>query len=119
MVMLIITFNHVLEHVDDDLKVMSEFYRILKPKGWGIFQVPIDIKLNKTFEDSTITTPKEREKFFGQSDHVRQYGLDFGIRLKSVGFKVTEDNFIDELSADSVKRYALPPGELIYFCEKI
>ena len=84
-----------------------------------IFQVPIDTTLNKTFEDSTIIDPKEREKHYGQSDHVRQYGLDFGKRLKSVGFKVTEDNFINELSSDIVKRYALPPGELIYFCEKL
>ena len=105
--------------MDDDLKVMSEFHRILKINGWGIFQVPIDTTLNKTFEDSTIIDPKEREKHYGQSDHVRQYGLDFGKRLKSVGFKVTEDNFINELSADIVKRYALPPGELIYFCEKL
>ena len=115
----VVICNHVLEHVDDDLKVMSEFYRILKINGWGIFQVPIDTKLNKTFEDSTIIDPKEREKHYGQSDHVRQYGLDFGKRLKSVGFKVTEDNFINELSADIVKKYALPPGELIYFCEKL
>ncbi len=35
------------------------------------------------------------------------------------GLKVTEDNFINELSADIVKKYALPPGELIYFCEKL
>ena len=115
----VVICNHVLEHVDDDLKVMSEFYRILKTNGWGIFQVPIDNTLNKTFEDSTIIDPKEREKHYGQSDHVRQYGLDFGNRLKSVGFNVTEDNFINELSADIVKRYALPPGELIYFCKKL
>ena len=41
------------------------FYRILKPKD-GESLVPIDTKLNKTFEDSNIIDPKEREKHYGQ-----------------------------------------------------
>jgi len=32
--------NHVLEHIEDDRKAMSELYRVLKPNGWAILQVP-------------------------------------------------------------------------------
>ncbi len=110
--------NHVLEHVNDDKKVLTEFYRVLKPGGWGIFQVPLDKKLKKTIEDPTITDPKEREKLFGQSDHVRMYGLDYKNRLIDAGFKVTEDNYINSISPKLIKRYALPKGEIIYLCEK-
>ena len=63
--------NHVLEHVQDDRKVMKEFYRVIKKGGWGIFQVPIDTNRKKTFDDPNITEPKEREKHYWQEDHVR------------------------------------------------
>ena len=68
--------NHVLEHIKDDTKAMQELYRIMKPRGMGIFQIPQDLSREKTFEDDSITDPKERAKIFGQYDHVRVYGLD-------------------------------------------
>ncbi len=114
----VVICNHVLEHVKDYQQVMKEFYRVMKPNGWGIFQVPIDRNNKKTQEDKNINDPKERERLYGQSDHLRLFGLDYGQKLSSVGFKVTESNFINELDTDLVKRYALPDGEIIYFCEK-
>lgn len=114
----VVICNHVLEHVQDDYKVMREFFRVMKPGGWGIFQVPIDKNNIKTEEDESVTDPKERERLYGQNDHVRQYGLDYGKRLMNAGFEVTEDRFVNTLDPNLVKRYALPKGELIYFCEK-
>ncbi|MBI9067177.1 MAG: class I SAM-dependent methyltransferase [Salinivirgaceae bacterium] len=110
--------NHVFEHVEDDKKAMSEFFRVLKPGGWAIFQVPIDRNREETYEDSTITDPKEREKHFWQHDHVRLYGRDYGKKLAAVGFKVTESNYVDEIGTDLFNRYALPEGEIIYICKK-
>ena len=115
----VVICNHVLEHVKDSNKVMTEFFRVMKPGGWGIFQVPIDRNSSKTQEDPNITDPKEREKLYWQSDHLRLFGLDYGSLLSKAGFKVTESNFINEISPDLVKKYALPKGEIIYFCEKI
>ena len=49
---------------------MSELYRVMKKGGWGILQVPMKNSLEKTYEDFTITDPKERQKHFGQYNHV-------------------------------------------------
>ena len=51
--------NHVLEHIADDTKAMQELYRVLKPGGMGIFQVPQELSRAKTFEDNSITNQKE------------------------------------------------------------
>ena len=110
--------NHVMEHVTDDIKAMSEIYRILKPGGWAIIQSPMWPGLTNTFEDLSITDPIEREKIFGQNDHVRNYGTDYGRRLEKAGFTVTEDKFVMEMPKEKVKRFALPAEEIIYFCQK-
>lgn len=110
--------NHVMEHVDDDIKAMSEIHRVLKPEGWAIIQSPQDYSRQETLEDPSITDPKERERIYWQSDHVRLFGLDYGKRLEKAGFKVTEDRYVMELPTETVKRYALPANEIIYFCAK-
>jgi SAM-dependent methyltransferase len=82
--------NHVLEHIIDDRKAMRELYRILKPVGWGILQVPLSLSLEKTYEDYSISTPSEREQAFGQYDHVRIYAEDYYERLEEAGFQVNQ-----------------------------
>jgi len=114
----VIMCNHVLEHVQDDEKVMKEFYRVMKKDGWGIFQVPIEYKNEKTLEDPEINTPQLREKHYWQSDHMRLYGKDFAKKLRAVGFTVIEDNFINEIDPNLKTRYCLPKEEIIYLCKK-
>lgn len=110
--------NHVLEHVEDDQKVLGEFKRVLKPGGWAIMQSPMDMTLETTYEDPTITDPKEREKHFKQDDHVRIYGRDYSQRLRKGGFKVIEEDLQSELGPELVKKYALPTDEKIYLSIK-
>ena len=110
--------NHVLEHINDDIKAMSELYRVLKKGGIGIFQIPIDINRDKTFEDSSIKDPKERNKMFGQYDHVRIYGMDYYDRLRSVGFSVEQIKYADNLTKDEIKKYCLNSNEIIPVCKK-
>ncbi|MEQ9101124.1 MAG: methyltransferase domain-containing protein [Imperialibacter sp.] len=111
--------NHVMEHVDSDLKAMSELHRVLKPGGWAIIQVPFFYPLEeKTVEDITITDPKERYRRFGQDDHVRKYGKDYAERLASAGFTVDANDYVKELPDEVVTRYALPKDETIFFCKK-
>ena len=106
---------HVLEHILDDVKAMQELYRVLKPGGWAILQVPIWAE--KTVEDPTV--PKERyAAVYGHPDHVRRYGLDYQERLVSAGFKVCLDDYVRRLPPDFIRRYSLFRTEDIYLCEK-
>jgi len=110
--------NHVMEHIDEEQKALKEVFRILKPHGWAILQVPIDYSLEKTYEDNSIIDPKEREKHFGQYDHVRQYGTDYPERLRKAGFKVIEDDFVKSFSDEEIERYRFDKNEIIYLCVK-
>ncbi len=110
--------NHVLEHILDDNKAMKELYRILRKNGKGIFQVPLNMELEKTYEDLSITDPKERNEAFGQYDHVRVYGMDFFERLKNVGFKVEKCEYTSKLSEEEKTKYCLPKKEIIPVCRK-
>lgn len=110
--------NHVLEHIEDDLKAMSELYRVLKKGGIGIFQIPIDSKRENTYEDRSIKSPKERNRMFGQYDHVRIYGMDYFERLKSVGFSVKKVKYANKLSDKEITKYCLSPTEIIPVCKK-
>ncbi len=110
--------NHVLEHIDDEQKAMKEILRVLKPGGKAILQVPIDYSLEKTFEDPAITSKKDREKYYGQYDHVRQYGKDYPERLRQAGFKVKEDNFVSSFTEKEQEKYRFDKNEIIYFCKK-
>jgi SAM-dependent methyltransferase len=110
----VVLCNHVLEHVDDDLKAINEIKRVLKPNGWAILLVPFFNPIpEETFADNTITDPRERERIFGQSDHVRKYGKDYAKRLAQSGMVVEEENFAFSIDADTKFRLGLSP-EIIY-----
>ena len=109
----LIICNHVLEHIPNDFEAMSELYRVLKKGGQAILQVPISLELEATFEDKNITSPKERERVFGQSDHVRIYGQDYPSRLSECKFIVEKVNFSDE-----VINYGLNKDEVIFVAHK-
>ncbi|MGI9570624.1 MAG: class I SAM-dependent methyltransferase [Desulfobulbia bacterium] len=115
----IIFCNHVMEHVDNDLKAMSEIHRVMKPGGWGILQIPLFHPIpNETFEDFSITDPVEREKVFGQRDHVRLYGKDYIDRLRSAGFDAMGVDPKEKLSMEILKKHSLPLDEPIFLVRK-
>lgn len=109
----VVICNHVLEHIEDDRKAMSELYRVMKKGGWGILQVPMKNSLEKTYEDFTITAPKERQKHFGQYDHVRWYGMDYFDRLNSVGFDAEANFYSQKFSDADIKKFALNRNEIL------
>jgi predicted SAM-dependent methyltransferase len=114
----IIFCNHVLEHIPVDTKAMQELFRVLKPGGMGIFQIPQDLSRASTFTDNTIVDQKERAKIFGQYDHVRVYGRDYFDKLRSIGFKVIEEDYTHKIAPELVEKYCLAKGEIIPVCFK-
>ncbi|NDD48090.1 MAG: SAM-dependent methyltransferase [Flavobacteriia bacterium] len=114
----VIFCNHVLEHVTDDAQCLRELYRVMKPGGWGIFQVPWVPGIQVTDEDPSITDPAERERRFLQYDHVRLYGEDYPDRLAAAGFTVEKVELYKTLPQAEVERYRLPSDEPLYVCRK-
>ena len=104
--------NHILEHGEDDSKALRELYRILRPNGWAVILSPVDLEREHTFEDDTITDPKERTRIFGQYDHRRIYGRDYVERLAAVGFEVYDIPYKEEFSQKEQELYALPDEHL-------
>jgi SAM-dependent methyltransferase len=113
----VIYCSHILEHIPNDRLAMLEFARVLKPNGFAVILVPI--VRDKTFEDPSVTDPKERLRFFGQADHVRAYGPDFVERLREAGMTVRKYSASDFLGWKEIVRFNLTKlsGD-IFYCTK-
>jgi len=110
---------HVLEHVENDKDAMTEMYRILKPDGWAIIQVPLLRDLPHTIDDPTIKTPKARTKHYGSPYHLRLYGWsDIKEQLENAGFKVTIEKIEYWVEPKFFEEYGLDKNEMILRCAK-
>lgn len=114
----VILCNHVLEHIKKDQDALTELYRVLKPGGWGIFQVPIDYSRSKTFEDDSIVDKEKRTEIFGQYDHLRIYGMDFFDKLKNHDFLVQKIAVSELYNKEEIERYRLDKTEILPFVQK-
>lgn len=106
----IVVCNHVLEHVPDDHRAMSEIRRVLRPDGWALLLV-LDLEgetvLDQTDEDLTVMSPEERQRRFGQEDHVRRYGWDYLNRLRTAGLEPEVVDPAKIFSAEVIERSRL------------
>ena len=109
----VIVCSHVLEHVDD-VKALAEMYRVLRKNGVLLIMVPIIEGWKHTYENANIRTDSDREKHFGQNDHVRYYVSEIRERISSHGFSVEEETAFGE----DVVVYWLLRGEKIFICTK-
>jgi len=112
----VIYCSHVLEHVVNDQMAMRELWRVLAPDGWAVFLVPITAP--STIEDWRIRTPEDRERVFGQRDHVRRYGPDFESRLQRAGFKVRRIHARDVVTKAEMESMSIKPREFIFHATK-
>lgn len=78
--------SHVMEHVPDDGIVLRNLLRALKPGGEAWLLVPLWDK--PSIDGPLDLSGRERERRFGQWDHVRQYGRDFATRISAAGLDV-------------------------------
>lgn len=115
----LILCNHVLEHIPDDLQAMKELFRVLKPDGLAVIQVPLSPVLTSTYEDPEVTREEDRERTFGQKDHVRIYGMDYPDRLSNAGFRVIEYRWNEEGGHDYPgKLFGLNEEEILFLGKK-
>jgi SAM-dependent methyltransferase len=110
--------NHVLEHVEDDRRALREVRRVLAAGGWALLQVPVFAGIIHTREDSTVTSPHERRRLYGQHDHVRAYGSDYVERLREAGFEPELISLRQRHSRDEIVRFGLDPDETLYICHR-
>lgn len=81
----LVVANHVLEHVTDDRRALSEIVRVLRAGGAALLQTPFSVLLANTIEEPELKSAEARKALFGQEDHVRLYGSDFEDRVCSAG----------------------------------
>jgi len=110
--------SHVLEHVNDDKKALSELYRVLKPGGWGIIMVPIILAIDNIDEDPNVTDVAERWHRFAQHDHVRLYSKSgFIKRVEAAGFKLKQLG-MDYFGEADFRQYGISNKSVLYVAEK-
>jgi SAM-dependent methyltransferase len=115
----ILICSHVLEHVVDDRKALSELYRVLKPSGWGIIMVPINLAIQQIEEDPQEADVSERWRRFGQDDHIRLYSkVGFIERVKAAGFKLRELG-VDHFGISAFREYGITSKSVLYIAEKL
>lgn len=111
----IVICSHVLEHVPDDMKALSEISRILNVSWIGIFLVPIPLGLDSIHEDPTESNPDERLRRFGQDDHIRMYSKKGFMDRLSTYFNVHQ-LWIDDFGIETFTRLWLKKESILYVC---
>ena len=106
--------SHVLEHIEEDTIAIQNLLKVLKPNGICYIVVPYFPELEKTYHNPDANTDALRLLNYGQSDHVRKYGLDFSDRLTQAGCKVRTLNFKEKYSEAEQIKFGFLNAEIIF-----
>lgn len=107
-------------HIPDERKAINELYRVLKPGGIALILSLVDLKRDKTYENTMYTTKNDRLMHYGEPDLYRLHGIDFKERLSAGGFKVEAIDYRKYFSEKEQAKFSLGNGEreIIYSCTK-
>ncbi len=110
--------SHTLAHIPDDIKALSELYRLLSPGGMLLVMERLYDRPD-TYQNDSVKTEEERLRHYEQEDRWRIYGKDFKERLASVGFEVEVSEFGKEISEEDALRFGIDREEVIFVCRKV
>ncbi|MBR3623627.1 MAG: class I SAM-dependent methyltransferase [Selenomonadaceae bacterium] len=113
-----VIMNHVLEHIEDMGKAVSEVKRVLKPAGKLILSFPICADCD-TLELPNVKTPEERLQYYGQEDHVRLFGRDYLKIIEGFGFNATVYSPKECCDNEEISRYGFIEDDVLMVCEKV
>jgi SAM-dependent methyltransferase len=114
----VVIANHVLEHITEDRAALREIFRILKPGGIAVLQVPFSPLLPESLECASLQSDDIRNFLFGQEDHVRLYGMDYFDRIRKVGLEVEIISHSELLGPINSQKYGVNSCEPMILAKK-
>lgn len=109
--------NHIIEHIKDEEKAVSEIKRVLKPNGKWLFSFPICTDMN-TYENDEIISPEDKLEAYGQEDHVRLYGVDYKERFENYGLKIEVFSPEREMNEEEILKYGFIKDDVVLIATK-
>lgn len=106
---------HVLEHIAQDARAISEAYRVLEPGGSMLLSVPVYPDHNPHTLEDPSTPRSEYLRCYGHPDHVRAPGVDYGERFAAVGFRVSMLS-TNDLPDATRERFGLSSKHYVWHC---
>lgn len=113
--------SHVLGHVKDEEKAIDELFRVLRVNGTAFILTLLNTQADKTLEDDSVLTPRQRLETYGEADLERLHAPDFIDRLKRQNVVVEVIDYREKFSSSDRQRFSLGDGqrELIFKCTRL
>lgn len=107
---------HILDSVENDSELLSEYSRILRKDATLILKENVDLELAYKIEEEYINSEKLRKMFYGNKYAVRCYGQDLLELLDNNDFEVSYDD--PKTQKDNIKINSELINDVLFVCKK-